>query len=171
MKRVAHLLNELLARKVISDYALFGAMAQMRYTEAVATLDADVLVTLPEDDRLDLLQPIYRCCRELGFHPIGEAVQVGDWPVQFIPAFDAMTRDALRRAETVDYDGVPLRVVGANDLAAIALSVGRGKDFLRVQALLAAGAAQRSEVEKLVLTYGLAKAWQRFKDRFDDLQD
>lgn len=27
---------------IIEDYALFGAAAQMRYTEAVATLDADV---------------------------------------------------------------------------------------------------------------------------------
>ena len=44
---------------VISNYAVFGAIAQMRYTEAVATLDADILVALPDENRLDLLKPIY----------------------------------------------------------------------------------------------------------------
>lgn len=47
MKAVAQLLNEMRSRGVIQDYALFGAAAQMRYTEPVATLDADVLVAVP----------------------------------------------------------------------------------------------------------------------------
>ena len=46
MKEVAKLLEDLKASGVIRDYALFGAVAQMRYTEPVATLDADVLVLL-----------------------------------------------------------------------------------------------------------------------------
>lgn len=44
MRELAQLLGEMQAAKVIQNYALFGAMAQMRYTEPVATLDADVLV-------------------------------------------------------------------------------------------------------------------------------
>ena len=44
MKEVAQLLNEMRGEGVITDYALFGAVAQMRYTEPVATLDADVPV-------------------------------------------------------------------------------------------------------------------------------
>ena len=43
MKEVATLLNDLRGERVITEYALFGAVAQMRYTEPVATLDADVL--------------------------------------------------------------------------------------------------------------------------------
>lgn len=168
MRALAQLLNDLLARKVISNYALFGAMAQMRYTEAVATFDADVLVALPDESGLDLLKPIYAYCERNGFVAKGEAVQVGEWPVQFIPAFDRLTREAMQRAETVDYEGVPFRVVSANDLAAIALSVGRAKDYLRVQALFESRAADRSAVEKLAAEYGLANAWQRFKDRFDE---
>ena len=41
----------------------------MRYTEAVVTLDADVLVILPEPDALDLLSPVYAFCEERGYHP------------------------------------------------------------------------------------------------------
>jgi len=44
MVGVARLTNEMLQTGVLKDYALFGAVAQMRYTQAVATLDADVLV-------------------------------------------------------------------------------------------------------------------------------
>jgi len=54
MKELAELLNEMQKLGVILDYALFGAVAQMRYTEPVATLDADVLVALPSMDRLDV---------------------------------------------------------------------------------------------------------------------
>ncbi len=44
---MAQLLNVMCGEHVITDYALFGAVAQMRYTEPVATLDADVLVATP----------------------------------------------------------------------------------------------------------------------------
>lgn len=49
------MLNEMRAAGVILDYALFGAVAQMRYTEPVATLDADVLVAVPSPEGLDIL--------------------------------------------------------------------------------------------------------------------
>lgn len=55
---MAQLLNEMRTSGVIQNYALFGAVAQMRYTEPVATLDADVLVAVPRPDRLDVLQEI-----------------------------------------------------------------------------------------------------------------
>jgi hypothetical protein len=67
MKRVAELLNAMRAAGVVSDYALFGAAAQMRYTEAVATLDAVMLVKVPEPKRLDVLQPIYEFCSARGY--------------------------------------------------------------------------------------------------------
>ena len=79
MKTVAQLLNAMRAAGVIQEYALFGAVAQMRYTEAVATLDADVLVMVPAPDRL-VLAGIYQFCADKGYHPEGEAIAVGGWP-------------------------------------------------------------------------------------------
>lgn len=64
MRKVAELLNEMRNADVITNYALFGAAAQMRYTEPVATLDADVLVAVPPPSRLDYLAE-------------GEAIRVG----------------------------------------------------------------------------------------------
>jgi hypothetical protein len=153
---------------VISDYALFGAAAQMRYTEALATLDADVLVAVPSPDRLDVLGPLYDYCRTRGYEPEGEAVRVGAWPVQFVPVFSDLTREAVSAAETADFEGVPFRVVGADYLAVIALSVGRAKDMARVLALLESGAVSPQGVRHLASRHGLLDAWARFRSRFLD---
>jgi hypothetical protein len=153
---------------VISDYALFGAVAQMRYTEPVATIDADVLVTVPGPEGLDKLVPIYRFCATKGYHPEGEAIRVGAWPVQFIPVFSPLTQEALEQAETADFEGVPFRVVRAAHLAVIALSVGRAKDFTRILALLESGSITRQQIAGLAARHGLAEAWKRFESRFLD---
>ena len=168
MRELALALEEMMRLGVIRDYALFGAIAQMRYAEPVATLDADVLVATAEDASLDPLRAIYEYCREHGWRAEGEAVQVGAWPTQFIPAFDALTREAMEQAEVADFDGAPLRVVRADHLAVIALSVGRAKDYARVLALLESGAATRQGIATLAARHGLTPAWQRFQTRFLD---
>lgn len=168
MKDVAILLNGMREAGVIRNYALFGAMAQVRYTEAVSTFDVDLLVDLPDPDRMDALGPIYQYCTRLGWKPEGEAVRVGDWPVQFIQAFSALTREAMEQADEASYEGVPFRVVRPDHLAAIALSVGRMKDYSRVIALLDAGAVDREAMERLAAHHGLTEKWATFKRKFLD---
>ena|SRR2546425_1283025 len=151
---------------VITNYALFGATAQMRYTEPVATLDADVLVAVPSPERLDVLAPLHEYCAKRGYAPEGESVRVGAWPLQFIPAFDGLTREAMERADTAEFEGVPLRVVSAEYLAVIALGVGRAKDLTRILALLESRSATPEEIAELAGRHGLAEAWRRFDKRF-----
>ena len=160
------MLNAMRDAGLITDYAMFGAIAQMRYTEPVATLDADVLVTVPSPQKLDLLKPIYAFCAARGYHPEGEAVQVGAWPVQFVPVFSTLTEEALERAETADFEGVPVRVVRADHLAVIALSVGRAKDYTRILGLLESGSVTPEQLAQLAARHELADAWTRFEARF-----
>ena len=151
---------------VITGYALFGAVAQIRYTDPVATLDADVLVGVPSPERIDVLSPIYSFCSKKGFVPEGEAVRVGDWPLQFIPVFSSLTKEAMEKAEVADIDGVPLRVVAADYLAVIALGAGRPKDMARILALLESGSVTRDGVAALATRHEMADAWKRFEERF-----
>lgn len=102
MQRVARLLNDMIESGIITNYAVFGAVAQMRYTKAVVTMDAYILIAFPDASSLDVLSPIYTFCRNLGYLPEGEAIRVGDWPVQFIPAFSPLTEEAMVRAEIAD---------------------------------------------------------------------
>jgi hypothetical protein len=168
MKEVAELLNGLLEARIIKDYAVFGAVAQMRYTEAVATMDADILIAVRDPTAIDLLGGIYAFCAARGYQPEGEAIRVGDWPVQFIPAFNPLTEAAMRNAEAAEVDGVRLRVVRADYLAVIALSVGRAKDFARILALLEAGSVTHADIEGLAAKEGLGEKWQQFRRRFDE---
>jgi hypothetical protein len=168
VRQVAVLLNDMRSAGVVLDYALFGAAAQIRYTEPVATLDADVLVVVPAPDRLDVLAPLYEFCAARGLRPEGESIPVGRWPVQFVPVFSPLTKAAVRDAETADFEGVPFRVVRADYLAVIALSVGRPKDYARLLALIDSGSVSRDGVRDLAASHGLAGAWERFALRFLD---
>ncbi len=168
MKELAQLLVSMRDAGVIENYAIFGAVAQMRYTEPVATLDVDVLVAVPAPDRVDVRGAIYEFCAARGYRAEGEAVRVGPWPAQFVPAFSPLTREAMEQAETVDFEGVPLRAVRADHLAVIALSVGRSKDLTRILSLLESGAVSRAQIAELAARHGLADAWRRFAGRFSD---
>jgi hypothetical protein len=166
MKDVAELLNAMRDSGVIKDYALFGAIAQMRYTEPVVTLDTDVLVSMPSSAGLDILKPIYEFCAARGYQPEGEAIRVGAWPVQFVPVFSALAAEALEQAEAADLGGLPLRVIRADYLAALALSVGRAKDFARILGLLESGSVSPEALARLAARHGLSEAWERFQTRF-----
>lgn len=165
---MAQVLNDMRAAGVIQDYAVFGAVAQMRYTDPVATIDVDVLVAVPGPERLDILGGIYSFCASRGYKPEGQTIRIGDWPVHFLAAFDPLTAEALAQAQTDEFKGVPLRVVRPEHLAVIALSVGRTKDLQRICALLESGSTAREKVESLAAQHGLKEKWQRFAARFLD---
>jgi hypothetical protein len=88
--------------------------------------------------------------------------------VQFVPAFSPLTREAMERAETADFEGVPFRVVRPDYLAVIALSVGRAKDYARILALLESDSVRREDVGRLAGRHSLTEAWKRFERKFLD---
>jgi len=168
VKEVAQFANEMQSKGVIQNYAFFGAIAQMRYTEPVITLDVDILVDVPSPGRIDSRAEICEFCAQKGYKPEGEAVRVGAWPVQFLPAFNELTREAMAQAEACEIDGIPARVVRAEYLAVIALGTGRSRDRERILALLESGRASRQKIEDLARRHGLVEGWQRFARRFLD---
>ena len=168
MREVARLLVEMLSENVVSGYALFGAVAQMRYTEAVATMDADVLIVVHSRSGMDPLRPVYEFCAARGLEPEGEAIRVGQWPVQFIPTFNRLTEEAVQAADRTEIEGIPIRVVRADYLAVIALDAGRPKDLARILALLESGAVTVDQIVDLAARYGLRQKLDRFRSRFLD---
>lgn len=121
---------------------------------------------LPTRAGLDILKPIDDYCMTRGYQAEGEAVRVGEWPVQFIPAFSPLAEEAMREAEIAEIEGVPLRVVRADYLALIALSTGRPKDFARILAMTEYGSVILDRLEPLATRHGLAGQLQRFRARF-----
>ncbi len=167
MRELIQLIDEMLNAGVLKNYAIFDALAQMRYTEAVVTMDADILIGV-EDEGLAVLSPIYAFCKDRGYLPEGEAIRVGSWPAQFIPVFDDLSKDAMESAERDDIDGLRVRVVRADYLAVMALKVGRAKDRLRILALLESEATTIENIAKLAKQYNLLDRWMKFQEQFLD---
>ena len=166
MRKVARLCQEVVSAGVIAADAVFGAVAQMRYAEAVSTMDADILVALPTRSGPDILRPIYEYCTARGYRIEGAAIRVGEWPVQFIPAFSPLTEESMREAEVAEIEGVPLRVVRADHLALIALSTGRPKYFARILSMMESGSVSLAVLEPLAARHGLSAELKRFRARF-----
>lgn len=97
---------------LITDYAVFGAIAQLFWDEARPTFDLDVLVLLGGTPGLLVdLGPLYEWARRNGYPAKGAHIHIGEVPVQFVPAPNPLHEEAVREAETLDFGGMPVRVV------------------------------------------------------------
>jgi hypothetical protein len=83
-----------------------------------------------------------------------------------VPSFNPPTHAAIDAAETANLEGVPVRVVGADYLAAIALSAGRSKDMTRIPGTLEAEAVTPDSISSLCARFDLSAQWERFVERF-----
>jgi hypothetical protein len=127
--------NALLAAGLIEDWALGGALAAIYYVEPFTTYDADIFF-IPKDKGLSSGIPaIYEHLQALGWEVEREHLLVRGFPVQFLAA-SGLTEEAVREAERIDYEGVPAKVFRAEHIVAIAASVGRAKDKVRIEQLL-----------------------------------
>lgn len=157
LREVFEALNGLRARGVLADYAVGGAMAVLFYAEPARTYDVDVFVRLPspgQRDRLSL-EPLYASLRAEGYAPDAEHILMHGVPVQFLPAFNLLVDEAIREARLLDYDGVPVRVVGPDHLCALALQAGGRVRRERAWQLLDSGAADRGWLIEILRRHGL----------------
>ena len=136
MKRAIEVLNELTEKGILRSYAIGGAMGAAFYLEPVSTFDLDVFALFADDDSWTPLRSLYAALEAMGFkadETARECVDIAGTPVQFLPVHNALLAEALEEARCLEYDGVPVRVVGPEHLAAIAVQTGRAKDALRVR--------------------------------------
>src|SRR5258706_9700026 len=76
--------NDLVAAKLIEDWALGGALAAIYYIEPFTTYDADIFF-IPVDQGLSAgIPPIYAYLQERGWQLDREHLIVQGFPVQFL---------------------------------------------------------------------------------------
>lgn len=165
---VFRVLEDLVAEGVLESYALGGAVAATYFLEPISTQDVDVFVRLPAEPGRSLLDPspIFAFLARRGHGMEGEYVIIEGWPVQFLAPPGTLGEEALERAESVDADGDPVRILRAEHLAAIALSTGRAKDKARLLMFLESPDFDRPEFAAIVQRHGLGEAWARFMQEF-----
>lgn len=172
MKETLEIINRMQADGVIAAYAVGGAVGATFYIEPMATMDMDVFVSFcrAADNLLIDLSPMYAWVKAHGYEIRGEYVVLGGWPVQFLPPSDALGEEALNRAIDTEVEGIPIRVMTAEHLAAIALQLGRAKDHLRILQFIEAGVLNTGKLDDILKRHELHPKWTVFQKRFLEKQ-
>ena len=127
--------NELVSAELIEDYALGGALAAIYYTEPFTTYHADIVFVATDKTLGTGIPAIYSHLQSKGWRVEREHLLIKDFPVQFLAA-SGLTHEAVRKANSIEYEGVPAKVFRPEYIIAIAASVGRHKDLARIEQLM-----------------------------------
>jgi len=166
MKLALETLLTLQQESLLQRFAIGGAIAASFYVEAVATEDLDVFAFItPQPSGFVLLTPLYDRIKALGGRVHNEHIVIGNWPVQILPAFNPLVEAAVLSAPLQRFEGIEIPVIAADYLAAIALQLGRAKDYLRVDALIASGACQIDSLNDLIASHQLHDRWASYVRR------
>ena len=167
-KKTFQVLNQMVVDGAIENYAVAGAIGALFYVEPFLTQDIDVLVVTPDARyRLVIELPGWEYLKAHGYNEIRkEGIVVEDWPVQFMPVSNPLEEDAYGTAQTLDYEGTPVRVVLAEYLLAIMLKVGRLKDYARIEMFVKQDAVDYERFEEIIARYGLQEKWLEYKRKF-----
>jgi hypothetical protein len=168
VKHTLETINQMQADGVIGKYAIGGAVGATFYLEPSATMDVDIFVLLPPAAGILLvsLTPIYQYLRSRGCRVEGEYIVIGGWPVQFLPASDALEREAIEEGVQTEVEGIKTWVMRAEHLVAIALRTGRAKDHARILQFLEQNAVDRHKLKLVLVEYNLADKWESFERRY-----
>ena len=151
-------LNALKETGLVRDYAVGGATAVLFYAEPARTYDVDVFVLLAtsQSSALVSLASLYDWARTRGFELDAEHILVHGVPVQFLPAHNALAEEAVVSARALDYEGVAVRVIDPEHLAALAFQAGGPRRRERAWQLLETGGVNRQRLRSLLAAHGIS---------------
>ncbi len=163
MQKTLAILNELESVGLMERYAIGGAMAGFFYSEAVVTEDLDAFVLLKTSGGLISLTPLYDFLKQRGATEEREHLWLAGTLVQLIPTFDALTEEAVREAVEKTVGQTSTRVMRVEHLIAIALKLGRSKDFARISLLLEQAEVDESRLLDILDRHQLQDRWEKYK--------
>ena len=168
MKATLQVINQMVADKVIADYAFGGAIGTIAYLEPFLTQDVDIFMSCSTTPGGLIVSPapIYDYLAARGHRAEREYIRIEGWLVQFLPVEKPLYADALAHAVTRDVNGVPVRIFSAEHLMAIALDPGRAKGHARLVQFVEAGVFDPVQFEAILQRHGLVDKWKRFEQRF-----
>jgi hypothetical protein len=165
VKEAIRVFNQLRDERIIADYAIGGGAATLFYTEPFFTEDVDVFVHLVTRDKLISLTPIYERIAALGGSVSGQYVRIGDANVQILVPPSDLEVEAIERARTETFGGLPVKVFGPEYLIAIYLRVSRPKDKLKAELLANQATLDHQVLNDLLERYLLIDAWNSIQEK------
>jgi len=166
MKATITVINQMQSDGVIGKYAIGGAVGATFYLEPAATLDIDIFISFQSAGSLVSLSPIDDYLTKRGFKAEKEYIIIEGWPVQFLPAGNALIEEALAQAVETELEGVRTWVMSAEHLTAIALQTWRAKDFSRILQFVESGTLAPGKLDSILSRHGLLAKWEEFGNKF-----
>jgi len=168
MKATLQSINQMQADGAIGKYAIGEAVGAIFYLEPFSTFDIDIFAAFQQTPGSSLISasPIYEYARAHHYEIKDEHILIEGWKVQFLPANDALHAEALEQANQTQFDGVPTWVIKPEHLMAIALRVGRLKDFTRIGLFVERKAYSADALNGILQRHGLAEKWDRFNQKY-----
>ena len=162
------IVNQMQTDGIIGKYAIGGAVAATFYIEPTATFDIDIFIPFENTPEKSLasLGPLYDYLLKRGYKASGAHIIIEGWQVQFLPAEDALYKEALLQANETKVGEIKTWVMKAEHLMAIALRTGRGKDLIRIEQFVHHEAYDQNELNQILKRHNLVEKWQQFNDKY-----
>jgi len=165
VEKTLKIIKELKEAKVLKDFSIGGGIAALYYIEPLLTYDLDIFF-IPLQDSIDVLTPIYRYLKEKGFKAKKEHVLIEGVPVQFIPVYNDLVKEAVQFSVEVKYGRIKTRVLGLEYLIAIMLQTYRSKDRERLVKVFEEAKIDLKFLKKILKKFGLYDKYIRFKEMY-----
>jgi hypothetical protein len=162
--KAIQIVNQLHDEKIISKYAVGGAVGAVFYIEPTQTQDIDIFILLePKPGSIVVeISPIIERLKQLGYTLWDQdKLIVEKWPIQFIPASKPIEIEAIQNSvEKPVADGVTAFVPPAEYLMSIAIDLGRPKDIVRLYQFHSEQVYDPGKLRVLLEKHGLTKKWE-----------
>ena len=164
-------LEEMRVRRIISKYAVGGAMAGILHDEAISTVDLDIFFffTDSQTSLILSLEEIYDFSREKGFVFDHEFIHIHGWLVQFVEASnDPLWKEAVEKAVGVNIDDRNVPVIRAEHLVVMWLQAGRTKDMAKIEAFDEGGVLNRDKLADVLERFDMMDRWKAMQPRLSE---
>ena len=168
MKKTLAVLNDLKKQGLIADYAIGGGMGAVFYVEPFLTYDLDIFIVVDDQSTLQPLESLYRYLKKKGFRPQQEQIIIEGIPVQFLPAYNELLKEAVNEAREIVYQGTATRVMTAEHLAAVMVQTGRGKDRERFFKMIEEAKIDQGKLTRMAERFGLRQKYLQWKRVHDE---
>jgi len=108
------------------------------------------------------ISSIYDFLETKGYKPHKEHIIIENLPVQFLPAYNELIREAIENAVEVKYKKTETWIFRAEHLIAIMIQTSRPKDKERMIKILDEAEIEKGYLTKILQKYGLKEKFEGF---------
>lgn len=163
MEKVIKVIEEIKKAGLIGKFAIGGGIATIFYVEPILTYDLDAFfIPVKETKGLITLSPIYYYLKKRGYNVDKEHIIIEGIPVQFIPVYNELVKEAVEDAIDMKYKEMKVRIIKAEYLVAIMLQAFRPKDKERIIKLMDEVKINMKYLKEILRRYRLSEKFEHF---------